>query len=386
MGARHCILPMLSILCLSCGAIRPGQHNEGGVPQAAAGVPPVNIVGGTPVTNEDWQAAHTVVLLDDSGHAFCTATRVGPNHLVTAAHCIENPIPRMAIGHGVLHGFIATTEQGETRASAWASTRSSSSVKVIAAIAHPAYNVTDSSGKGSDFQDIGLIVFTGDFSAAVTPIAGFADFPLKTRDLGEDSVLVKAGYGATSDRDQSAARLRTVDLQVVRLDPKNFELEYRRGTGKGTCYGDSGGPGFVTNSGISKLVGITSRGPEVERLRRFDTSEAGCDEGNGVDTDARYYRAWLDCTARALYERFTGEGLALDPLDVELEKGDISDRYCNKNRIESLAEAYQRVKDSCASRQEHVYDETSGTCAATTKKACDKDGGSWDKKSKDCRI
>ena len=391
MDRLHRIGLMLAVMsCISCGEIPcenghcPAHAKTGAPPLAGA----VNIVGGDLVVADEWQAAHTVVLLGGDGQPFCTATRIGPNHVVTAAHCLDNPIPAMGIAYGVLDDYRSLRESADVGGGGFTreTRHRASTVKILATVVHPSFVSDPLSKDASDFHDIGLVLFEGAFDASVTPIADFADFPVRTHKLSPTHQLVKSGYGAISDHDKGKAALRSVDLQVMRLDEKNFELEYQRKTGKGTCYGDSGGPGFVMNGTAPRLIGVTSRGPDTGgRGHRFK-KEAPCDEGNGIDTDARYYRAWLECAARALHERFAAEGSAIDPLEVRVEHGDESAVDCGKNRIESLDEAFQRVKSQCESEKGHTYDGIAGSCLITSKKACEKAGGQWDKKDKTCSI
>ena len=360
MDRMHSIgLVLGTMMWVSCGKI-PSSHpwHEPHDASVMSAHSPVNIVGGTLVSEGQWQAEQTLVLLGGSGSPLCTAVLIGPNQILTAAHCLDNPIPNLGIGYGPAVKEECTAKKGSCRHKQPVRDKS---IKVISTLVHPKYISDTTTQRGGDYYDIGLVVFEGELPLTITPIADFGDFPTRTADLTDESNLVKTGYGTTSDHDETNATLRSVELNVARLDVKNRELEYQRKTAKGTCNGDSGGPGFVLDGGTPRLIGITSRGPYITAADQTQ-KESSCDEGNGIDTDARYYRAWLDCSASAMRERFTAEGFSIAALDVRVERADRSAAECELNRIESLAEAYKQAKKHCEIQKGHVYDKISGEC------------------------
>jgi len=321
------------------------------------------IRGGDLVRNGQWEARHSIVLWDGHGNQFCSAVRIGPNQIATAAHCLTAPIPNMQIGFG--HGCIDA--QGSQEPCRAQQPTKEPSVKVLTTTVHPLFSGESlrDLGQGDDYHDIGMIVFQGELAVATTPIADFADFPTDNQELDQEHQLIKTGFGTTSDDDNSKPALRSVRLRVVRSDPLHGELEYMRHQHRGTCPGDSGGPGFAsTKSGKQKLVGITSRGPDMD-FRNSGDSEMSCNDGNGIDTDIRYYRDWLQCTSDNLNRKLDGRGIATGALKLRHEPGDGSAVACADTVIELHEDFHRRVKAQCESDSQHVYKDGEGACQRT---------------------
>jgi len=321
------------------------------------------IRGGDLVRKGQWEARHSLVLWDGRGNQFCSAVRIGPNQIATAAHCLAAPIPEMQIGFGpgctdVLDSQESCRAQQPTK---------EASIKVLTTTVHPLFSseALRDLGHGDDYHDIGMIVFQGELAVATTPIANFADFPTDNQELGQDHELIKTGFGSISDDDDSKPALRSVRLRVVRSDPANGELEYMRHQNRGTCPGDSGGPGFISTKGDKqKLVGITSRGPDMD-FRNSGDNEMSCNDGNGIDTDIRYYRDWLQCAGDQLNRKLDSLGITTGVLKLRHEPGDGSADACADTAIELHADFHQRVKAQCESDSQHVYKDLEGACERT---------------------
>ena len=237
-------------------------------------------------------------------------------------------------------------------------------LRIIATTVHPKYFSESEREQdiGDDYHDIGLITFDGELPIATTPIAAFAEFHTRGDDLKLDNEVVKTGYGTTNENDDSPPALRGVTLRVASLDPEHAELEYMRHAQKGTCPGDSGSPGFtMPKAGLPKVLGITSRGPDAS-VRGSHGKEMTCDDGNGIDTDIRYYRDWLQCTSERLQAELSDQATTVSPLQLQHEAGDQSLADCAATAIESHGDFYARVKASCERRPGHRYDEETGAC------------------------
>ena len=232
-----------------------------------------NIVGGRPVTATDWAMASTVSLnYASGGMAFCSATIIGPNHVVTAAHCF----------YEIDSGRRLTAQDIQIGSGTYAQILRNLRVRAI--VPHPRYNInSNSTGAQQDF-DIGVLVFDGQLPANLRPICvGQAGTTTQSNE-----VLI-AGYGKKHDYDESHGQLYQVNMPVGRFYPEYKEFDLQLGLRKGSCNGDSGGPAyFKSPTGAIQVIGAASRAP-----RFAQTGE--CNSGGGVYTDIRYYQDWMKC-------------------------------------------------------------------------------------------
>lgn len=225
-----------------------------------------NIIGGA-LARENGYAIRSTVSLNENKRSFCTGIIIGPNHIVTAAHCLDEISPsRVEIGFGI---------KGETK----------SDLKVTNVAIHPKYS--SGSRPNQPYYDIGVIVFSG----SLPPGYEAVDIAPVTFSSTTENVLL-AGYGITSDNESSStpARLHEVETTVQTYLKKQMEFELKEGTGRGSCSGDSGGPLFVKVKGAPtrpnaclQVMGAVSRGP------------SSCDPGNGIYTDVRLFQGWMAC-------------------------------------------------------------------------------------------
>jgi hypothetical protein len=87
------------------------------------------------------------------------------------------------------------------------------------------------------------------------------------------------GFGVTSENGEDSGLKRQAMTHVVEWDS---DFIYTDGhSGKDTCYGDSGGPTFVTLEGVEYLAGVTS----------FGTQECGVDMSGETRVDV--YGDWV---------------------------------------------------------------------------------------------
>jgi len=200
-----------------------------------------DIVGGDEVQDQDPVKTSTAALYqpnrDGRGGALCTASLIGQDVAVTAAHCIQpgGADPVMLFGRDV---------------------HSASTVKrpVTGSVVNSKWRTH--AGKGMDEGDIALVKFPGGLPA------GYA--PVKTA-KSEDSVrtgttATLAGYGITNSRTQSGAGvLRKTKVDVADSRPGKTEMILDQSHGHGACHGDSGGPAFVNENGKMVLAGVTNR-------------------------------------------------------------------------------------------------------------------------------
>lgn len=234
--------------------------------QGAAGF---GIVGGQEASMQDLLARTTVKLLIDN--SYCTGTIIGPNQISTAAHCFETMPTSVQIGWG-----INGTPSAGTVATAWS--------------VHPRY--ADMFGQNGAFReqvlyDVAVVTFSG-------PIpTGYGIAPVgSTQGLQSGTEITLAGYGAISENDQSSPEVLRFVTKAATFDPNFKEVQLEVGGGTGGCYGDSGGPSYITDPQRPACLRTlsTTTGPGRNNV------SGSCDEGSGTLMDITLYQGWMSCT------------------------------------------------------------------------------------------
>ena len=301
----------------------------------------VKIVSGTSLTANDEAARSTVALIinGNEGQELCSATLIGPQQLVTAAHCVDGQDPRNIT---VVFSTDADPYQGETRQATGAARNPNFNYfgagspdgegpggpggygpggygpggygladqdgygPEAASNANTVINGTSDNGQTASTKvgDIGIIVFDQPAPASYVPVAVAPPSAIAS---GTDILL--AGFGAIAQNQQGAGTLRQTTAHVDRICTGSANADgsgcsdgefIQRNEGHGTCNGDSGGPVFVREGGGSliggtgalQVVGATSRGDD-------------CDVGNGTYTFVSAYQGWMKCTFDKLGQPLT---------------------------------------------------------------------------------
>jgi secreted trypsin-like serine protease len=212
------------------------------------------------------------MILGSAGTA-CTATAIGRDILLTAAHCVQLGADYKLLG----------SEPGQPPV-----------LKSIIRIErHPQFEIKRLLNHLAT-ADIALIKLAEPLPARISSaiIAGASE----TVTVGDS--LVVAGYGVTvrgDGRTGGTARAATLvvtglpgSLQIRLFDPVSKGLS----AGQGACAGDSGAPAFRTSGAAPAILGVVSwsTGPKLT---------AGCGGLTGITPLARY-RSWIVDTARKL--------------------------------------------------------------------------------------
>jgi uncharacterized protein (TIGR03382 family) len=195
-----------------------------------------------------------VVALMDGGSFFCTGTVISPRVVLTAAHCLEGGPPPDGI-------FFGTDSNNPG---------SGDIIAVKQARGHEQYD-----GQTADIAVIEMMQPT-----SVTPLPRNTT-PLSQSMAGQDVRVV--GFGLSVDNENSneaGVKLTgTVTFDSIEAD---YMMVQPQG-GQSGCYGDSGGPNFMTLGGQEVIAGVTSFG-----------TENSCLAGLGGNTDVQKYKGWID--------------------------------------------------------------------------------------------
>ena len=207
---------------------------------------------------------------------------VAPRVVLTAAHCLPLGVDRIQFGHRIGHGRQA---------------------RVIETHVHPSY-----SEDLVPSNDIAVLVLDHDAPEAAAPVASKA-----ACDEGDNLHLVGFGY---SDPELAIGFGTKREVNVVMAPPSTLSAEEeriaewkhgyeadhelfagRRGLGKDSCNGDSGGPAYIRVNNGWMLAGLTSRAS-------YD-AVARCGDG-GIYTRITPYRDWVEAASRGLYRNPRG--------------------------------------------------------------------------------
>jgi secreted trypsin-like serine protease len=237
----------------------------------AASVPTVAMVGGAQPAADG--AGRAVVMLDGSGGTVCTATAIGRDLLLTAAHCVQP---------GSEYKFLDNPASREAK------------LKSVARIArHPQFDLKKLFAHVAT-ADVALVKLAEPLPARI-PIAPLGG---ENEAVAVGDAFVVAGYGVTvrgAEKLDGVVRAATLvatgqpgTLQIRLFDPRTKGDS----PGLGACTGDSGAPAFRQESGNFAVIGVVSwsTGPKLT---------AGCGGLTGI-TPIALYRSWIIATAQAL--------------------------------------------------------------------------------------
>ena len=245
----------------------------GGAAWASLGLlqPAQAIVGGAPLAPAE--LGRSVVMVLGSSATACTATAIGRDLLLTAAHCVLPSADYKLLG----------SEPGQPPV-----------LKAIIRIErHPQFDIKRLFNHLAT-ADVALIKLAEPLPARISPavIAGASE----TVAVGDSLMVI--GYGVTVHGDGKSGgtpRAATLvvtgqpgALQIRLFDPVNKGIS----AGLGGCAGDSGAPAFRSSGAGPAILGVVSwsTGPNLT---------AGCGGLTGITPLARY-RGWIVDTAHKL--------------------------------------------------------------------------------------
>jgi V8-like Glu-specific endopeptidase len=222
-----------SVLACSCALPAP----DGTLGEAKS-----EIIGGQPAPNDP---AVVLIVIDQpsvstSQWIGCTGTVVSPHVVLTAAHCIA--------GTPISNGYRYSVFLGDDENDSSQVKDLSNWVQVVEADAHPSFSLATVGAQGND---VGVLITKQ--SLPPKPIALARTPP----SVGDPVRIV--GFGESTVGDLNTVKRNTATTSISAVDTNRFHFS---GT-PNTCEGDSGGPAFLSKSGIDVVAGIHSGGSDT---------------------------------------------------------------------------------------------------------------------------
>lgn len=297
---RHLLVVLTLTALASCA---PKSSND------TARVIDTSIMNGSVVKEGEVIASSIVGIFNTKWNAICTGSLIGPNIVLTAAHCAPDKASDIKIIFSNDIDYVLNAREPDIQAEF-----------VLQATDFKASKTWDPTNETVEIDtgDIALIKFRGTIPAGYKP----ATMLLDDSKLRRGDMITVAGFGVDTvtttpidpkkvkDLDEAIAYgevmcdetpqgkkvdcvkieltgdgiLRVTEAPIASIQETEFRLDEKKA---GTCNGDSGGPAYLKKDGQLFLLGVTSRGSEL------------CNE-TGVYTNAVFYKTWIANTIKIL--------------------------------------------------------------------------------------
>ena len=202
----------------------------------------------------------------------CSGTMITPNVFLTASHCTIFYTQDLAP-----EGFVAYVSLDQSIPFGDLTSNKTTLLAVKNVVTNPNYNQSQ-----SDSGDIGVLILEKNvrgITPAVLPSCGLLD-QLAAKNGLKSAKFTNAGYGL-QNRVVGGGVPFFQDINPVprmfsfssfnSLNGGYLRLSQNASTGNGgTCFGDSGGPNFMTVNGQTLIVSITITGDSVCRSTNVD--------------------------------------------------------------------------------------------------------------------
>ena len=219
-------------------------------------------------SNNQFRNTGAFIVRSTNGENFpiCSGTLITPNVFLTAAHCTlfytqelapEGDVAYVSLDQSIPFGSLTSNK--------------TQLLRVAHVVTNPNYNQSQ-----SDSGDIGVLILERNVSGvtpATLPACGLLDQLVAQNGL-KTATFTNAGYGL-QNRVVGGGIPFFQDLNPI---PRMFSFSSFNSLNGGTCFGDSGGPNFLTVNGKQLIVAITITGDSVCRSTnvdyRLDTASA----------------------------------------------------------------------------------------------------------------
>lgn len=241
------------------------------------------VTNGVPDTANAYPNTGALIVRSAAGNDYpiCSGTLISASVFLTAAHCTILFTSRLEpLGYTLHVSFDNPIPWGDQTSA------STNLIPVVLVATNPGYNAAQ-----SDSGDIAVVTVDAARTAGITPAtlpAAGALEALAAKNGLKQAHFVPVGYGL-QDRttgggppvyaDANPVPRRYASSSFLSLNPGYLRLSQNPSTGDGgTCFGDSGGPNFLTINSVRTLVAITITGDSVCRATnvtyRLDTASA----------------------------------------------------------------------------------------------------------------
>jgi hypothetical protein len=241
------------------------------------------IVYGFIDTNQSYGNTGAFIVKDSEGQIFpiCSGTLIAPDVFLTASHCTvyftSQLVPR---GFTAFVSFDSPIPFGDL------TTGTTNLIPVTQVVSNPNFNRAQ-----SDSGDIAVLIIPESATAGITPAAlpTFHQLDQLSKFNGlKNSVFTAVGYGVQNRvvgggvpffQDTNPIPRMYAFEGFNALNNGYLRMSQNPATGNGgACFGDSGGPNFLTVEGTPLIAAITITGDTVCRATnvayRLDTSSA----------------------------------------------------------------------------------------------------------------
>ncbi|HUQ31666.1 MAG TPA: trypsin-like serine protease [Pyrinomonadaceae bacterium] len=205
-------------------------------------------------------------------YPLCSGTLITPNVFLTASHCTEYFTSTLAP-----RGYTAYVSFDKSIPFGSLTSTKTKLLSVQYVVTNPNYNQSQ-----SDSGDIGVLILQSNvkgITPAALPSCGLLDQLVAQNGL-KDAIFTASGYGL-QNRVVGGGVPYFQDVNPIprmysfssfnSLNGGYIRLSQNPSTGNGgTCFGDSGGPDFLTVNGQKILVAITITGDSVCRSTNVD--------------------------------------------------------------------------------------------------------------------
>jgi MYXO-CTERM domain-containing protein len=220
----------------------------GGVAPEDVGAARAPIIGGTLDTADPGVVLVFAQQPGSQSGSLCTGEVVSPHVVMTAAHCVSPS----EVGQGAV--FTVFTGDDFNQAT------QADLLPVKETHPNPNWDANNLPG-GSD---VGVVILQN--ATTIRPLP-FNHAAMTQALVGQNVRFV--GYGLDDALNQTGAGVKRVTSTVL-SDYDTVKLHFTDGTHE-TCNGDSGGPAFMTLSGVETIVGVTSYGDPNCNQGGYDT-------------------------------------------------------------------------------------------------------------------